>query len=96
MFRFTTTKQVLFECKARVHLLYVKRLQLISERSVGREFLCGTFLSAQESTICHYNIKKNEHYKIFCWAESPTYSCEKPDIWHEIKDSGKSSQLNSE
>ena len=49
MFRFTTTKQVLFECEARVHLLYVKRLQLISERSVGRELLCGTFLSAQEA-----------------------------------------------
>ena len=72
MFRFTTTKQVLFECEARVHLLYVKRLQLISERSAGRELLCGTFLSAQESTICHYNIKKNEHYKILCWAKNPT------------------------
>ena len=55
MFRFTTTKQVLFECEARVHLLYVKRLQLISERSVGRELLCGTFLSAQV-TFFWYNI----------------------------------------
>ena len=53
MFRFTTTKQVLFECEARVHLLYVKRLQLISEQSSGREFLCGTFLSVQESTLFH-------------------------------------------
>ena len=51
MFRFKTSKQVLFECEARVHLLYLKRLQLISERSVGRELLCGTFLSVQESTI---------------------------------------------
>ena len=73
MFRFTTTEQVLFECEARVHLLYVKRLQLISECSSGRELLCGTFLSAQESSICHCNIKKNEHYKFLCWAESPTY-----------------------
>ena len=31
MFRFRTTKQVLFECEARVHLLNLKRLQLISE-----------------------------------------------------------------
>ena len=51
MFRFKTSKQVLFECEARVHLLYLKRLQLISERSAGRELLCGTFLSVQESTI---------------------------------------------
>ena len=51
MFRIRTTKQVLFECEARVHLLYMKRLQLISERSTGRELLCGTFLSAQESTM---------------------------------------------
>ena len=51
MFRFRTTNQVLFECEARVHLLYMKRLQLISERSTGRELFCGTFLSAQESSI---------------------------------------------
>ena len=51
MFRFKTSKQVLFECEARVHLLNLKRLQLISERSAGRELLCGTFLSVQESTI---------------------------------------------
>ena len=64
MFRFTTTKQVLFECEARVHLLYVKRLQLISERSVGRELLCGTFLSAQESTIFHCNRSKERTISI--------------------------------
>ena len=37
----------------------VKRLQLISECSAGRELLCGTFLSAQESTIYHCNIRKD-------------------------------------
>ena len=31
MFRFSTTKQVLFECEARVHLLYLERLHLISK-----------------------------------------------------------------
>ena len=54
MFRFRTSKQVLFECEARVHLLQLKRLQLISERSTGRELLCGTFLSAQESTMFYW------------------------------------------
>ncbi len=67
MFRFRTTKQVLFECEARVHLLYLKRLQLISERSTGRELLCGTFLSAQESTVYNrmklkYNLRTTKNF----------------------------------
>ena len=31
--------------------LWVEQVQLISEWSVGRELLCGTFLSVQESTM---------------------------------------------
>ena len=71
MFRFTTTEQVLFECEARVHLLGVKRLQLISECSSGRELLCGTFLSAQESTICRHN---KEDFELL--------GCPKPDNFY--------------
>ena len=48
MFRFTTTEQVLFECETRVHLLYVKRLQLISERS-NRSAVCVALLSKRPS-----------------------------------------------
>ena len=59
MFRFRTSKQVLFEFEARVHLLYMKRLQLIIERSTGRELLCGTFLSAQESSILQQKRRLN-------------------------------------
>ena len=38
MFRFITSKHVLFECEARVHSLNLKRLQLISESSAVGSF----------------------------------------------------------
>ena len=85
MFRFKTTKQVLFERK-RVHLLQLKRLQLISEWSAGRELLCGTFLSVQESTLFQQkkrmNIIKRCKKIVGRIYKSNTILRSKPSEWH--------------
>ena len=45
--------------RSTISLAYMKRLHLISERSSGRELLCGTFLSVQESSVLKQIILKN-------------------------------------